>query len=215
MARLVFDRDGVDVIAHELIGDCIRIGRAPSNDIVLDDQTVSAQEASLIKSASAYRLKDLRSINGTQSNGVCITDTPPKFDLVISREFSGAQRLALIRPGDCRFPMSTTARADRTFQKHSQFFVRSHTETFSLARCADRSRKKTSSFVCRVGFLSPVGRRFLSTTKPKSGTALGGAEYCYGSTMRKAITDEQSGLLTRIGTTESVSLCTQTKSPRR
>jgi hypothetical protein len=42
MARLVLDCDGVDVITHELIGDVIRIGRAPSNDIVIDDLTVSA-----------------------------------------------------------------------------------------------------------------------------------------------------------------------------
>ncbi len=30
MARLVLDCDGVDVITHELIGDVITIGRAPS-----------------------------------------------------------------------------------------------------------------------------------------------------------------------------------------
>ena len=74
MARLVLDCDGVDVITHELIGDLIRIGRAPSNDVVIDDPTVSAQHASLTKSASGYRLKDLGSTNGTQINGVSIAD---------------------------------------------------------------------------------------------------------------------------------------------
>jgi hypothetical protein len=58
MAHLVLDCDGVDVITHELIGDVITIGRAPSNDVVIDDPTVSTQHASLTKSASGYRLKD-------------------------------------------------------------------------------------------------------------------------------------------------------------
>ena len=73
MTRLVFDCDGVDIITHELIGDIVRIGRAPSNDIVIDDPTVSAQHASLTKSRGGYRLKDLGSKNGTQINGVLIT----------------------------------------------------------------------------------------------------------------------------------------------
>jgi pSer/pThr/pTyr-binding forkhead associated (FHA) protein len=74
MARLVLDCDGVDVITHHLIGDVIRIGRASSNDIVIDDPTVSAEHASLTKSRSGYRLRDLGSTNGTQINGVFITD---------------------------------------------------------------------------------------------------------------------------------------------
>ena len=73
MARLVLDCDGVDVITHELIGALITIGRAPSNDVVIDDPTVSAQHASLTKLPSGYRLKDLGSSNGTQINGLSIT----------------------------------------------------------------------------------------------------------------------------------------------
>jgi pSer/pThr/pTyr-binding forkhead associated (FHA) protein len=78
MARLILDCDGVDVIMHELITDVITIGRAPSNDVVIDDPTVSAQHASLTKLPSRYRLKDLGSSNGTQINGVCITDAELK-----------------------------------------------------------------------------------------------------------------------------------------
>ncbi len=74
MARLVLDCDGVDVITHELIGDVITIGRAPSNDVVIDDPTVSAQHAVLTKLPSGYRLKDLGSSNGTQINGFSITE---------------------------------------------------------------------------------------------------------------------------------------------
>jgi len=78
MLRLVLDCDGVEVITHELSGDVISIGRAPSNDVVIDDSTVSAQHASLTKSASGYRLKDLGSTNGTQINGVSISDAELK-----------------------------------------------------------------------------------------------------------------------------------------
>jgi hypothetical protein len=78
LRRLTLDCDGVDVITHQLIGDVITIGRAPSNDVVIDDPTVSAQHASLTKLPSRYRLKDLGSSNGTQINGVCITDAELK-----------------------------------------------------------------------------------------------------------------------------------------
>lgn len=78
MARLLLDCDGVDVITHELIGASIRIGRAASNDVVIDDLTVSAEHASLVKLPSGYWLKDLGSTNGTQINGISITDAQLK-----------------------------------------------------------------------------------------------------------------------------------------
>ena len=78
MIRLLLDCDGVDVITHDLIGDLIRIGRAPSNDIVIDDPTVSAQHALMTKSPSGCRLKDVESTNGTQINGISITDAELK-----------------------------------------------------------------------------------------------------------------------------------------
>jgi hypothetical protein len=74
MAHLVLDCDGVDVIAYELIGDIITIGRSLSNDVVIDNPTVSAQPASLAKLPSGYHLKDLGSTNGTQVNGISISD---------------------------------------------------------------------------------------------------------------------------------------------
>ncbi len=78
MARLVLDCDGIDVLTHELIGDVITIGRTPSNDVVIDHPTVSWQHAVLTKSPSGYRLKDLGSTNGTQIDGVSITDAELK-----------------------------------------------------------------------------------------------------------------------------------------
>jgi pSer/pThr/pTyr-binding forkhead associated (FHA) protein len=74
MARLVLNCDGVDLVTHELVGDVITIGRAPLNHIVIDNPAVSAQHAILARVADSYRLKDLHSTNGTQINGVSITD---------------------------------------------------------------------------------------------------------------------------------------------
>ena len=78
MACLVLDYEGLDVITHELICDAATIGRALSNDIVIDHPTVSAEHAQLTKSQSGYRLKDLESTNGTQINGVSISDAKLK-----------------------------------------------------------------------------------------------------------------------------------------
>jgi pSer/pThr/pTyr-binding forkhead associated (FHA) protein len=49
------------------------IGRAPSNRIVIDHSTVSAQHAVLLKVRDTYWLMDLQSTNGTQINGAFIT----------------------------------------------------------------------------------------------------------------------------------------------
>jgi hypothetical protein len=137
MARLVLDCDGVDVITHELIGDVIAIGRAPSNDVVIDDPTVSAQHASLTKLPSGYRLKDLGSSNGTQINGFSITEAGLKDGAEIRfgyvTEFSGMRPQALMRPGNCKFPVSTTAPRRSDFQKRNQFFVRAHNESLTIA----------------------------------------------------------------------------------
>ena len=104
MTRLLLDCDGVDVITHDLIGDVIRIGRAPSNDIVIDDPTVSAQHALMTKSPSGCRLKDMGSTNGTQINGISITDAELKDGAEIRFGYvTGVFRMRLeelIRPGN-------------------------------------------------------------------------------------------------------------------
>ena len=78
MTRLVLTCDGVDLVTHELVGDVITIGSAPLNHIVIDNPAVSAQHAILARVADSYRLKDLHSTNGTQVNGVFITDAELK-----------------------------------------------------------------------------------------------------------------------------------------
>ena len=78
MARLVLIAEGVDVATHELIGDFVFIGRTQSNQIVIDHPTVSAQHALLLRVGDSYWLKDLNSTNGTQINGVFVTEAALK-----------------------------------------------------------------------------------------------------------------------------------------
>jgi predicted component of type VI protein secretion system len=75
MARLVLDYGGVGPVPHELVNDIVMIGRGPSNHIVIDHPTVSAQHALLLRLAASYWLKDLDSTNGIQINGANVTET--------------------------------------------------------------------------------------------------------------------------------------------
>jgi len=63
---------------HELVRDVTMIGGAPSNHIVIDNPVVSAQHAIVLKVGDFYRLKDLNSTNGTQINGIFVTDADLK-----------------------------------------------------------------------------------------------------------------------------------------
>jgi ABC-type multidrug transport system ATPase subunit len=54
---------------HLLREGTVRIGRAPDNDIVLDDLLVSRHHAVLTRDPAAWRVKDLASPNGTFVNG--------------------------------------------------------------------------------------------------------------------------------------------------
>ena len=72
MANLIV-HNGTRAPTHELVGDIVMIGRAPLNDIVIDNPFVSAQHAMLLKVGDSYWLKDLNSTNGTHINGVLFT----------------------------------------------------------------------------------------------------------------------------------------------
>jgi pSer/pThr/pTyr-binding forkhead associated (FHA) protein len=74
MARLILNCEGVGLVMRELGRDIVMIGRAPSNHIVIDHPTVSAQHAVLLRTGDSYSLKDLNSTNGTQINGDFVTD---------------------------------------------------------------------------------------------------------------------------------------------
>jgi pSer/pThr/pTyr-binding forkhead associated (FHA) protein len=72
MASLIV-QNGTRAATYELVGDIVMIGRAPSNDIVIDNPVVSAQHAMLQKVGDTYWLKDLNSTNGTHLNGLLFT----------------------------------------------------------------------------------------------------------------------------------------------
>jgi pSer/pThr/pTyr-binding forkhead associated (FHA) protein len=61
-------------LTHELVGDIVMIGRAPLNDIVIDNPVVSARHAMITKFGDSYWLKDLNSTNGTRINSLLFTD---------------------------------------------------------------------------------------------------------------------------------------------
>jgi pSer/pThr/pTyr-binding forkhead associated (FHA) protein len=63
---------------HVLVRNFFMIGRAPSNQIVIDHPTISAQHAVLLRVGDSFWLKDLNSTNGTQINGVFVTDAKLK-----------------------------------------------------------------------------------------------------------------------------------------
>jgi pSer/pThr/pTyr-binding forkhead associated (FHA) protein len=77
MARLVLICDGDDLVTHKL-GNITTIGRASLNHIVIDDPAVSAQHAIIARSVDSYRLQDLHSTNGTQVNGVPVSEVELK-----------------------------------------------------------------------------------------------------------------------------------------
>ena len=72
MASLLV-HNGTHALTHELVEDIIMIGRAPLNDIVIDNPVVSAQHAMLLRLGNSYWLKDLNSTNGTYINGLLFT----------------------------------------------------------------------------------------------------------------------------------------------
>jgi FOG: FHA domain len=61
-------------VARRLSATTLRIGRAPENDIVVSDPTVSRQHAEIRNVSGAYRIVDLDSSHGTFVNGQRVTE---------------------------------------------------------------------------------------------------------------------------------------------
>jgi pSer/pThr/pTyr-binding forkhead associated (FHA) protein len=53
-----------------------QIGRATTNEIFLDDVTVSRKHAQVLKREKRYFLQDLGSLNGTYLNGELVSEKP-------------------------------------------------------------------------------------------------------------------------------------------
>ncbi len=56
------------------VGERLTIGKAPDNDLVLPDDTVSRHHCELLREGAGLRVRDLGSTNGTRVDGTKVTD---------------------------------------------------------------------------------------------------------------------------------------------
>jgi DNA-binding NtrC family response regulator len=58
----------------KVLGEKLRIGKAPDNDLVLSDDTVSRQHCELTRADSGIKVRDLGSTNGTKVQGARVSE---------------------------------------------------------------------------------------------------------------------------------------------
>ena len=68
MARLIITHQGTVIKEYDLSKEKVTVGRKPSNDIVLDDPTVSGTHAAFLHMQHTY-IEDMGSTNGVKLNG--------------------------------------------------------------------------------------------------------------------------------------------------
>ncbi|WP_151636603.1 FHA domain-containing protein [Noviherbaspirillum aerium] len=69
MAKIIVSSENGVLREHDLDKERSTIGRAPHNDLVLDDLAVSGMHAAIVLAADGPYIEDLNSTNGTQING--------------------------------------------------------------------------------------------------------------------------------------------------
>lgn len=72
MPKLVLALDDKVIEEYELTQDELKLGRRSSNEIQIQNLTVSGKHARIIKSDKGYSIEDLNSTNGTYVNGKLI-----------------------------------------------------------------------------------------------------------------------------------------------
>ena len=72
MARLIITHQGTVIKEYDLSKERVTVGRKPSNDIILDDPTVSGVHAAFLHMQHTY-VEDLESTNGIKLNGKAIS----------------------------------------------------------------------------------------------------------------------------------------------
>lgn len=83
MARLIITHQGTVIKEYELSKEKITVGRKPTNDIVLDDPTVSGTHASFLHMKQTF-VEDMNSTNGIKLNGKKVNKRQLKHgDLVL------------------------------------------------------------------------------------------------------------------------------------
>lgn len=73
-ARLVLSSGDLVLRSVPLLAERLAIGRRPYNDVALDDLTVSGEHALVLRVAGQWRIRDLKSRNGTLVNGVPVSE---------------------------------------------------------------------------------------------------------------------------------------------
>jgi transcriptional regulator with GAF, ATPase, and Fis domain len=73
-----------------IAADVIQVGKAPENDLVLGDETVSRQHFAIVRDAKGYLVRDLQSTNGTFLDGAEIKEAYIRAGAVIG---AGASEL--------------------------------------------------------------------------------------------------------------------------
>ncbi|MEZ4819297.1 MAG: sigma-54-dependent Fis family transcriptional regulator [Bdellovibrionota bacterium] len=73
-SECILETPGKPAKTFNLNKDTIRIGTAPNNDIVIDDETVSRHHAEIVKDKQGYLIRDLGSTNGTFVGNVQIKE---------------------------------------------------------------------------------------------------------------------------------------------
>ncbi len=68
MARLIITHQGTVIKEYDLSKEKVTVGRKPSNDIILDDPTVSGVHAAFLHMQHTY-IEDMKSTNGIKLNG--------------------------------------------------------------------------------------------------------------------------------------------------
>jgi len=68
MARLIITHQGTVIKEYDLSKEKVTVGRKPSNDIILDDPTVSGTHAAFLHMQHTY-IEDMGSTNGVKLNG--------------------------------------------------------------------------------------------------------------------------------------------------
>jgi transcriptional regulator with GAF, ATPase, and Fis domain len=67
-----------------IAADVIRVGKAPENDLVLSDETVSRVHFEIVRDAKGYLARDLRSTNGTFLDGAEIKEAYVRAGSIIA-----------------------------------------------------------------------------------------------------------------------------------
>lgn len=72
MARLIVTHQGTVIKEYDLSKEKVMVGRKPSNDIILDDPTVSGEHAMFLHMQHTY-VEDMNSTNGIKLNGKAVS----------------------------------------------------------------------------------------------------------------------------------------------